>query len=160
MSWQKLHACNQHLHNEGHFKMEWLQCRRRRIGQVSPRWHGSFLLFPLGFLDREVIGSTEWLPASTTLPGCHMGLPRSFPSSQPWSCDNRAQARGYWMNLAIDSWETPGIFWRQTGLCQQPTAWRRVNTSGWQAGTPGLFPPWGLRFSSFNRWDQSHSVLL
>lgn len=94
-----------------------------------------------GFLNREVIGSTEWLQASTPLPGCHMGLPRRLPSYQSWNCDNRAQARGYWMNLAIDSRETPGIFWRQTGLCQQATAWRRENTSGRQAGTLGLLPP-------------------
>lgn len=144
---------------KGILKMEWLQCPRRNT-QVSPKWRGSFILFSMDFLDREVIGSAEWLLASTRLPGCHMGLPRCFPSFQAWSCDNRAQAGGYWMNLAIDSPETLGIFWRQTGLCQQPTARTRVNTSGWQAGTLGLLPPRGLRFESFNCWDQSHSVLL
>lgn len=110
-------------------RMMWLRCRIRPIARFPHKWHGPFILFSLGFLDREVIGSKEWLQASTPLPGCHMGLPGSFPSYHPWSCDNRTQARGYWLNLAIDSWETPGIFWRQTGLCQLPTAWRRLNNA-------------------------------
>lgn len=68
-------------------------------------------------------------------------LPTTWPSHRAFyltTSGPRQKATG--LGLALDSWEASGIFWRQTGLCQQPTAWNRVNRGIWQAVPLSLSP--------------------
>lgn len=85
-----------------------------------------------GFSNREVIGSAEWLQASTPLPGCHMGLPRSLPSYQPWSCDKRLlDESGH--RFPGDPWNFLETDWALSaghGLEKSEHEW----TAGWNSG--------------------------
>ena len=76
-------------------------------------------------------------------PASHF-LPTTWPSHGAFrltacgvvTAGPKREAAGW--GLALDSWEASGIFWRQTGLCEQPAAWNRVNRGVWQA------VPWAL----------------
>lgn len=106
--------------------------------------------FPQFFRQREGLLEAE----NGSRPAGYF-LPTTWPShgafhlttSETVTTGPRQGATG--QSLALNSWEASGIFWRQTGLCQQPTAWKRVNRAYgrlllWACSLPEACGFWAL----------------